>query len=698
MIKEKNKKLIAQVIPASKLPRDMAQFFSYTVPEKFEKEIKIGNIVEISLRKKTALGMVYKLQKENIEQLNYKLKEINKVSDNLINISEKQIQLAEYISNYYYAPLSLIIKTLIPTITKRESRKDIDLNQNYRVKKIDNYRKDETIEFIKDKSEILLIHNLHNQKHSLYLDLIKSILKKNEQALVLMPEYFDIYNFTQFYIDYFTHERVAIINSELTNNQYFEQWKKIKSGDAKIIIGTRHTVFASFRNLKLIIVDDEQNSSYKQWDQNPRYHCVTVAKKLSKLWKAKIVLSSPAPSVENYHKTTIKAHLDISIKSASAISNKTKQNEQLINLTDCTSSELSPMDQDNNSRKIFNKLEIINMGDERKRGNYSVFSEKLKNDLIENVYQKKQVIIFIPRLGENTITKCNDCNFIAECEECKNSLIKYENHLYCTHCRKNINLIKQCPKCQGQNIKSFGYGSENIENEINKIFENKNIKIQRLDSTTVSDGHNQTKIYKNFINGKIDILIGTQMVLKNWNMKNLSIFSVMFPEIIFSQPDFKSKEKSFQFLNFISQTANDITQVIIQTNDIDNSSYKLLEEKNRSSFYQNEINNRKSLQTIGYPPFSQLIKLTYKDQNLEKCKLESESMHKLLREKISNDQTLKINFEITKPFPASSLREYGKYRYNIIIKSICKKLELRNSLLNHIKKDWIIDIDPDGIL
>ncbi|MDF1498267.1 MAG: primosomal protein N' [Patescibacteria group bacterium] len=698
MIKEKNKKLIAQVIPASKLPQDMAQFFSYTVPKKFENKIKVGNIVEISLRKKNALGMVYKLQKENIEQLNYKLKEINKTLDNSISISEKQIQLAEYISNYYYAPLSLIIKTIIPTITKKESRKDIDLNQNYRVKKIDDSKKDKAIKFIKDKNEILFIHNLHNQKHSLYLDLIKSILKKNEQALVLMPEYFDIYNFSQFYIDCFTQEKVAIINSELTNNQYFEQWKKIKNGDAKIIIGTRQTVFAPFRNLKLIIIDDEQNSSYKQWDQNPRYHCVTVAKKLSEICKAKIILSSSTPSVESYYKTTIKNHLNIFTKLAPDISSKTKQNEQLTNLTDCTSSELSPMDQNNNSRKIFHKLEIINMGDERKRGNYSVFSEKLKNDLIENVYQKKQVIIFIPRLGENTVTKCNDCNFIAECEECRNSLIKYENHLYCTHCRKNINLIKQCPKCQGQNIKSFGYGSENIENEINKIFENKNIKIQRLDSAKVSDGNNQTKIYKNFINRKIDILIGTQMVLKNWNMKNLSIFSIMFPEIIFSQPDFKSKEKSFQFLNFISQIANDKTQVIIQTNDIDNLSYKLLEERNRLTFYQNEINNRKSSQTIGYPPFSQLIKLIYKDQNLEKCKFESESMYKLLQEKISSDKNLKINFEITKPFPASRFKEYGKYRYNIIIKSICKKLEFRDSLLNHIKKDWIIDIDPDGVL
>ncbi len=338
------------------------------------------------------------------------------------------------------------------------------------------------------------------------------------------------------------------------------------------------------------------------------------------------------------------------------------------------------------------------MDDERKKGNYSALSEKLRSDLIENIYQKKQAVIFIPRLGENTITKCNDCNFIAECEECGNALVLYNNYLHCARCKKKSDLMKECPKCHGQNIKSFGYGSEAVEKEIKKLFENKNIKIQRLDSLAVSENIKQMKIYKDFINGKIDILIGTQMVLKNWNMKNLSVFAAISPEVIFHQPDFRSKERSFQFLNSLSRLANNNTKVIIQTNNIENPIYDLLRKKNKDDFYKREIQDRKIAAKIGYPPFSQLIKLIYKDQNLERCKSEAGAMHKILQEKISNNSELKTHFEITKPFPASSFREYGKYRYNIIIKSICEDIKLRNSLLNYIKKDWIIDVDPDSVL
>lgn len=253
-------------------------------------------------------------------------------------------------------------------------------------------------------------------------------------------------------------------------------------------------------------------------------------------------------------------------------------------------------------------------------------------------------------------------------------------------------------RCQGQNINSFGCGSEKIEQEIKDLFQNKNIKVARLDSETANNKSRQFKIYKDFIIGKIDILIGTQMVLKNWSLENLSILAIMFPEIIFNQPDFRSKEKSFQFLNSISQMANEEMRIIIQTNNIENPIYELLKNKSKNDFYKYEIEERKSIQKIGYPPFSQLIKLTYKDQNLKNCEDEANSMSRILQKKISGDKNLKTNFEITKPFPASNFREYGKYRYNIIIKSTCKDIESRNSLLNCIIKNWIIDIDPESVL
>ncbi|MCK5413423.1 MAG: primosomal protein N' [Candidatus Pacebacteria bacterium] len=677
MPKENQKKLVAQIIPAVRMPRNMAQFFSYLVPEKMAKEIKIGSIVEISLRNKSVLGIVYEIQSLDTEKINYKLKEIKNVLNGSMRLSKKHIQLLEFVSTYYYSPLSLVAKLALPPITKKDARKNIELNTNCTIQKIEKNLTKKFLLESENKEKILLIHNMQSEKQDLYSEIIKGIVRqahydnKNnkskshllDQVLLLVPEYFDIYNFANFYKEKFGMENVAIITSELTKNQYFQQWKKIKDGSAQIIIGTRQVIFAPFQNLKLIICDDEHNSSYKQWDQNPRYHGIKVAQKLAEIWKAKIILSSPAPSVESYHLTE---------------NDKRFSKIELI------------------AKKENYQIEKINMENERKTGNHSALSEKLKTDLLGNIYKKKQAVIFIPRLGKNTITKCRDCEYIAECKNCENILIMQNNHLYCTRCKEKSDLIKQCPKCQGQRMSSFGYGSEEIQNEIEKLFEGKNIKIVRLDSNTVSEGSKQTKIQTDFVNGKIGILLGTQMVLKNWNMKNISTIGILFPEIIFNQAEFKSKEKTVQFLKFISILSNKNQKVILQTNDIENKMFLYL-KKDLNAFYKEEIENRKLPSGISYPPFSQLIKLIYKNQNQFQCQREAENMYKIIKNIISENEILKENFQITTPFAASSFIEYGKYRWNIIIKSKCKDIKLRDSLLELIGQDWIIDIDPDNI-
>ncbi len=307
-MKTNQKKLIAEIIPAVKLPRNAARIFSYAVPEKFEKEIKAGMLAEIPFRNKNVTGAVYKIKENKTEEVKYKLKDIINMLDEKINLSDQQIRLAEFIADYYCAPISLVIKIMIPQIVKKEARKNIELNGKCEIASIDKAEAGGILKKIKEEREILLIHDLQSARHSLYCRIIKEMVRQarhdaeNKQALILFPESFDIYNFTKFYMDKFGKDRVAVLTSELTKNQYFGEWKKIKNGSARIIIGTRQAVFAPFKNLKLIIADDEHSSSYKQWDQNPRYHGVIACRKLAGIWKAKIILSSPAPSVESYYK------------------------------------------------------------------------------------------------------------------------------------------------------------------------------------------------------------------------------------------------------------------------------------------------------------------------------------------------------------------------------------------------------------
>lgn len=667
-----NEKLIAQVIPAIKLPNNITQVFSYAVPDKFEKKIQVGMLVEVFFRNKKIVGAVYNLKKEEPGKIGYKLKSVEDLLDKSPGLSEEQIQLAEFISNYYYTPLSLVIKTIIPPITKKEARKEIELNRNRKIAEIKKTEVNKFLKKIKLENKILFIHNLQAERHILYFNIIKNTLKKDEQALILLPEYFDIYNFAGFYKNKFGENKIAILTSDLTKNQYFDEWKKIKNGTAKIIIGTRQAVFAPFQNLKLIIADDEHNSSYKQWDMNPRYHGIKAAEKLAEIWKTKIILSSPAPSVESYYKI------------------KSKLYECGVLNCHCPAPR-------NDSNK---NLNLIDLNAERQKGNYSVLSEDLKNSLMENIYQRKQAIIFIPRLGNNTVTQCKDCGWIAECKNCKAQLISYANYLYCQRCREKISSFKECPKCKGQNIRSYGYGSEKIEQEIKKLFQNKNIKISRLDSDVVDNKNKQLKIYKDFISEKIDILIGTQMVLKNWGLENLALTAILFPEIIFNQSDFKTKEKSFQFLMSACNKAGKNHKIIIQTYRPDNNIFKFVEDRNLDKFYADEIKNRLAISKtgLGYPPFTRLIKLIYKDLNPKNCQAEAERMFRILESKIKNNQNLKNKFEIIKPFPAANYKEFNKYRWHIIIKSVCENIKLRDSLLNLVKKNWIVDIDPDGVL
>ena len=679
-----NKKLIAEVVPAVKLPRDVAQIFSYAVPEKMEKRIKAGMIVEVPFRRKNIFGVVLSVKKEMPENIKFKLKEISNLPKEDLKLSGQQIQLAEFVSSYYYAPLSLVVKTIVPPVTKNKPRKEIEFNRDCKIQEIKKVEINKLFKEIKKKNKILLIHNLQSERHGLYYEVMKNTLKKNEQALILLPESFDVYNFTKFYLDKFGKDKVAVLTSELTKNQYFDQWEKIKRGSARIIIGARQAIFAPFKNLKLIIADDEHNSSYKQWDMNPRYHGIKTAEKLAEVWQAKIILSSPAPSVESYYK--VKSKIFQSSTPQPPLSGGD------INF---------PTNKESWGRLGVN---IVNINTERQKGNYSVLSESLQANLLDNIYKRKQAIIFIPRLGSNTITQCKDCNWIAECVNCGTALVSYANYLYCAKCQEKINIIKKCPKCAGQNVSSFGYGSEKIEKEIKELFKNKNIKINRLDSNIASNRSKQLQIYKDFINKKIDVLIGTQMVLKNWNLENLALTAILFPEIIFNQPDFNSREKSFQFLVSVCNKANENHKIIIQThkpdNDLFKTAFKIIKSGDFEKFYSAEIKNRSAiLKTgIGYPPFSQLIKLIYKDFNSQNCQAEARRMFQALDSKITNDKNLKDKFEIIKPFPASSYKEFNKYRWHIIIKSSCEDIELRDSLLNCVKKDWIIDVDPENIL
>ena len=189
------------------------------------------------------------------------------------------------------------------------------------------------------------------------------------------------------------------------------------------------------------------------------------------------------------------------------------------------------------------------------------------------------------------------------------------------------------------------------------------------------------------------------MVLKNWNLENLGLIAILFPEIIFNQPDFNSSEKSFQFLSSVYNKTKKKQDIIIQTRKPESVLFKIIRSDNPNKFYSEELKNRKAFSKtqIGYPPFAKLIKLIYKDFIHKECENEAKKLYQLLQNRVTNDKNLKNKFEVIKPFPALNYKESGKYRWHLIIKSTCQNIELRNLFLNSVPKNWIVDIDPVSI-
>jgi primosomal protein N' (replication factor Y) len=651
-------KYIAEVIPAIKLPGNVAYAFSYEIPAGLRSAIRIGSVVRIPFRRQEVLGVVESFSPKS--EAAYELKKLGGV-ETALSFSESQLQLARFISDCYLTPLNLLIKMMLPTVPKKEARTGIRLDEAASLPTLDAQLEKSVLEFTDSHERTLLLHRFGPERHALYAQLIAR-QPESAQTLLLLPEYFDLYAYADRYIKKFGRDRVALLCSGITKNQFYAEWQKVQSGAARVVIGTRQSVFAPFTRLDLIIIDDEHNSSYKQWDQNPRYHGVTAALELAAIHRSRIVLSSPCPSLESFQRT--------------------KEDFALLDLTTAPT----------------NWPRILDFEIERKMGNYSYLSEALKDNLLEKIYAKKQALIFIPRLGQRTMHQCKDCGYIAECPVCQSALIGFKDKLYCPRCKQLSETLSACPKCHGQNIKAGGGGSSRVFDELNLLFENKNINIVELDSSTSDDSGSNQKIYADFQHGKIDILVGTQMIWKNWNMPRLELVAAILPEIIFGSPGFRSRERSWQFLAKLYQYAQD-KEMFVETYKPEHKYLIEFKEASMVKFLEAELEARcAGLSRIPYPPFGRLIKLVYKHPDACCCEKEARWRYEQLKQKIY-DGGLKDTFEVMPPFAAQNYREYGKYRWHLILR--CKRdadIAVRRQLLFDIIKNWIVDIDPDEIL
>ncbi len=415
-------------------------------------------------------------------------------------------------------------------------------------------------------------------KTEIYLRLIDRVLERRKNAIVLVPEI----SLTPQMVDRFLArfgECIAVLHSKLSVGERYDEWQKILEGKAKIVIGARSAIFAPVKDLGIIIIDEEHDMSYKS-DMTPRYNAKDLAKYIAKENNCPLVLGSATPDIVTFYNSEM-----------GQINRYTLRNRA--------------------NESTLPEVKLVDLRQELARGNRNMLSEELKLEMEENFKNKKQTILFLNRRGFSTFVMCRDCGYTAKCSRCNISLTyhKFENKLRCHYCGYEMPFIKTCPSCASNKIKYFGAGTQKLEDEVKLLFPDKSVI--RMDIDTVTKKNSHEEILNKFKNENIDILIGTQMVVKGHHFPNVTLVGVIVADSSLNIDDYRAVERTFQTLVQVSGRAGrekDKGRVLIQTYNPDNYAIEFSKNQDYDLFYNAEIDLRKMLK---YPPFCDIILIRF---------------------------------------------------------------------------------------
>jgi primosomal protein N' (replication factor Y) len=651
--------------------------FTYSIPDDLKQDVKIGSCVEVSFGTKKETGYVVgfpaRAKVKNI-------KSIIRILDRSPLIDTKMLRLTRWIADYYYSSWGEAISAAVPGVLKKGMR-----SRRNRIKKV---QEEIEVEFIdgsdkhlsptpeqkqaldsirdcidKGISRIFLLHGVTGSgKTEVYLQSISRALDSGRSSIVLVPEI----SLTPQTVARFRArfgDKIAVLHSRLLGSRRASEWKRISSGEARIVVGARSAIFAPVKDLGLVVVDEEHETSYKQEDV-PRYNARDVAIKRIELEKAVCILGSATPSLESFY--------------AAKTGHYT-----LVELAERIDSRLLP------------EVEIVDMREELTRTKkIPIFSQSLKTWIDKDISEGKQAIVFLNRRGFSTFISCRKCGYVLTCRRCNVSLTYhfYRKKLICHHCSYKIDPPDICPKCNSSYVRYWGIGTERIESELHRSFPK--ARISRMDTDATCKRGTHEKILSRFKDHKIDILVGTQMIAKGLDFPKVTLVGVVSADTALNLPDFRSGERTFNLLTQVAGRAGRSElggRVIIQTYAPAHYSIQAARNHDYNSFYDKEISLRREL---NLPPLCHMASLMFKGYKEEKVLTVSESLREDL---IKKDESKEI--EIIGPAPSPISRMKGMYRWNLFLKS--DRIENISSLLkkvlgnNRRMSGVIISVDMD---
>jgi len=514
------------------------------------------------------------------------------------------------------------------------------------------------------KEKIFLLQGVTaSGKTEVYLQSLAEVKKQGKKAIVLVPEI----ALTPQTIERFAARfprRLAVLHSGLSAGERFDEWRRISNGEVDVVIGSRSAIFSPQPDLGLIVIDEEHEWTYKQNDTPPRYHARDVAKKLAELNGATVILGSATPDVESfYHARNGDYHL-------------IELPERVVPLKGSPPPE----------------VEIVDLRDELKSGNRSIFSRSLYQAILDAIENKKQAIMFLNRRGGATFVQCRNCGFVVRCPRCAVALTFHPstNTLSCHRCNYHKPVPHTCPHCASSRIKFLGTGTEKLEQEARMSFPR--ARLLRWDSDTVRKKKAHQEILDLFRSHQADILIGTQMIAKGLHLPLVTVVGIISADLSLNFPDFRAGERTFQLLSQVIGRAgrgDGGGRVIIQTYCPENYAIQAASRHDYDLFYQQEIAYRRRLHN---PPFSRLACLTFSHSSENTCQEEASRMKRLLQEEI--DRRGIDNLSLIGPAPAFVHKLRGRFRWQLILRGADLAAFLSEIPL---PKGWVIDIDPIGI-
>ena len=596
------------------IPVAVPGIFTYGIPGEIRGSVHRGSLVTVTFgQSRDTTGLVTGIHNTAPEGVT--VREITGLLPGEVSLNERLTDFLLWVSDYYMAYPGEVMKAAIPSAEDLPGRlrqrrppkiKEEEITAPVppaQLNKVQNEAHDQISGLFADHDTVLLHGVTSSGKTEIYIHLMKEQMEQGRQVLYMLPE---IALTTQIIERLRKHfgPAIGVFHSRLTPAARREVWKKVSDGSLRAILGVRSSLFLPFSDLGLIIVDEEHDSSYKQYDPAPRYHARDAAMMLARLHNGKVLLGSATPSLESFH---------------NALTGRYGLVELMTRYGDVMMPAMVIADTRSSSKK---------------KGPASHFTPRLLEAVEEALKREEQVILFQNRRGFSPFLMCSDCGHVPACTNCSVSYTYHKSigRMVCHYCGKSVRVPPECPECSSPGLTTRGFGTEKIEEEIKLIFPS--ARVARMDQDTVRNRGSAADILSSFAAGETDILIGTQMISKGLDFERLTVVGILDADNMMHFPDFRAHERSFQLMEQVSGRAGRRTRrgkVIIQTADPANVILRQVLKHDFKAMSSTQLEERS---LFGYPPFTRIIRIALKHRDLEELNVSAARLAGNLRRQL----------------------------------------------------------------